>query len=81
MSAVRIRSTVAPAVDTVAIALPPRRTVTRSATAFTSCSLCEMKITVRPSPAIRRIVSNSESHSCGVSTAVGSSRISTRASR
>ena len=54
---------------------PPRSTVTRSATAFTSCSLCEMKITVRPSAAIVRSVSKSASASCGVSTAVGSSRI------
>ena len=34
-----------------------------------------MKITVRPSAAITRSVSNSDSASCGVSTAVGSSRI------
>ena len=72
---------VASAVSTVAIERPPRSTVTRSATAFTSCSLCEMKITVRPSSAISRSVSNSTSASCGVSTAVGSSRIRTRASR
>ena len=67
--------------STVAIERPPRSTVTRSATAFTSCSLCEMKITVRPSAAISRSVSNSTSASCGVSTAVGSSRIRMRASR
>ena len=72
---------VASAVGTVASECPPRSTVTRSATAFTSCSLCEMKITVRPSAAISRIVSNSTSASCGVSTAVGSSRMRMRASR
>ena len=72
---------VAAAVSTVPIELPPRSTVTRSATAVTSWSLCEMKITVRPSAAIARSVTKSPSASCGVSTAVGSSRISTRASR
>ncbi len=40
-----------------------------------------MKITVRPSAAIARSVSKSTSASCGVSTAVGSSRIRIRASR
>ena len=39
---------------------PPRSTVTRSETAFTSCSLCEMKMIVRPSSAITRSVSNSD---------------------
>ena len=72
---------VAVAVSTVSIVLPSRSTVTRSATAFTSCSLCEMKMIVRPSPAITRRVSNSDSDSCGVSTAVGSSRIRICASR
>ena len=70
---------VASAVWTVASAFPARSTVTRSETAFTSLSLCEMKMTVRPSAAISRSVTNSASASCGVSTAVGSSRISTRA--
>ena len=65
----------------VATALPPRSTVTRSATAFTSCSLCEMKITVLPSAAIVRSVPKSASDSWGVSTAVGSSRIRIFASR
>ncbi len=36
------------AVSTVATERPPRSTVTRSETAITSCSLWEMKITVRP---------------------------------
>ena len=72
---------VEPAVATVATARPSRSTVTRSETAITSCSLCEMKITVRPSAAIARIVSNSASASCGVSTAVGSSRMRILASR
>ena len=80
MSAASSRG-VAPAVSTVAIERPPRSTVTRSATAFTSFSLCEMKITVLPSAAIARSVSKSASASCGVSTAVGSSRIRIRASR
>ena len=43
---------VASAVSTVATVLPARSTVTRSETAFTSCSLCEMKMIVRPSSAI-----------------------------
>ena len=72
---------VASAAETVATERPARRTVTRSATAFTSLSLCEMKITVRPSAAISRSVTNNASASCGVSTAVGSSRIRIRASR
>ena len=66
---------------TVATVRPARSTVTRSETAVTSCSLCEMKITVRPSSAIARSVSKSDSASCGVSTAVGSSRIRICASR
>ena len=69
------------AASTVATVFPPRSTVTRSATAFTSCSLCEMKMTVFPSSAIARSVAKSPSASCGVSTAVGSSMIRTRASR
>ena len=40
-----------------------------------------MKITVRPSSAIVRSVTKSASDSCGVSTAVGSSRIRICASR
>ena len=40
------------AVDRRDRACRARSTVTRSATAFTSCSLCEMKMTVRPSSAI-----------------------------
>ena len=71
---------VASAVCTVASAFPARSTVTRSETAFTSCSLCEMKMTVLPSEAICRAVTNRLSASSGVSTAVGSSRIRTRAS-
>ena len=71
----------ASAAVTVATLRPPRSTVTRSATAFTSWSLCEMKITVLPSAAIARSVTNSASDSCGVSTAVGSSMIRIRASR
>ena len=50
---------VASAVSSVPIERPPRRTVTLSATAVTSCSLCEMKMIVRPSAAIARNVSNS----------------------
>ena len=72
---------VASAVATVATDLPPRSTVTLSDTSVTSFSLCEMKMTVRPSSTIWRSVPKSIRASCGVSTAVGSSRIRTRASR
>ena len=54
---------------------PARKTVMRSATAITSSSLCEMKITVRPSATMLRKTTNSASASCGVRTAVGSSRM------
>ncbi len=80
MSAASERA-VASDVATVAIERPLLSTVTRRETASTSLSLCEMKITVRPSPAICRSATNSRSASCGVRTAVGSSRIRMRASR
>ena len=60
---------------------PSRSTVIRSARASTSCSLWEMKISPCPSLAIRRSVMNRSSTSPGVSTAVGSSSTSRRASR
>ena len=53
----------------------------RSATASTSRSLCEMKTRARPSAARARAVATSSSASRGESTAVGSSRMSTRAPR
>ena len=63
-------------------AIPPARsTVTWLASARTSRSLWEMKITVSPSARSWRRRSNSSAVSCGVSTAVGSSRISTRTRR
>ena len=71
----------APALSTVATTRPPRSTVMRSETSSTSCSLCEMKTIALPSFAITRRVAKSSRASCGVSTAVGSSRIRTRASR
>ena len=60
---------------------PPRSTVASSQKDTTSSSLCEMKITERPSATMRRRTSPSSTASCGVSTAVGSSRIKTLASR
>ena len=60
---------------------PWRRTRTRSETAITSRSLWLMKTMERPSATARRRVRKSASVSCGVSTAVGSSRIRMRASR
>ena len=54
---------------------PPRSTTMRSAIASTSPSLCEMKMIASPFAARRRSTANRPSASCGVSTAVGSSRI------
>ena len=56
--------------------LPPRRTTTRSATAITSWSLWVIKTMPTPELAKLRITPRSSSISCGVKTAVGSSRIS-----
>ena len=55
--------------------LPPRKTTTRSATAITSWSLWVINTTPTPDLARLRITPSSSSISCGVSTAVGSSRI------
>ena len=63
-------------VFTVPIHLPLRSTVTRSETSIISLSLCEMNRMLLPSLAKPRIVCMSSSISCGVSTAVGSSKIS-----
>ena len=64
-----------------ATSLPPRSTATRCDTRSTSPSLWLMKIIDRPPLTICPSVSNSASLSCGVSTAVGSSRIRMRAPR
>ena len=68
-------------VATVPTSLPCRSTSTRDEIAITSCSLWLMKITASPLATAFCIVSNSASVSCGVSTAVGSSRMRMRASR
>ena len=60
---------------------PRRSTVIVSAIAWTSLSLCEMKMTDVPPSRSWRTMRNSSSVSAGVSTAVGSSRISTLAWR
>ena len=60
---------------------PRRRIVIVSAIACTSLSLCEMKTMARPLSRSSRMIRNRSSVSPGVSTAVGSSRISTWASR
>ena len=60
---------------------PRRITVIVSAIAWTSFSLCEMKTMDRPPARRSRMMRNSSSVSPGVSTAVGSSRISTLAWR
>ena len=54
---------------------PPRKTTTRSATAMTSCNLWVIRTTPTPDLAKLRITIRSSSISCGVRTAVGSSRI------
>ncbi len=61
---------------------PSRITVTRSAISRTSRSLCEMKMIDVPESAFTRSMTRKKSSiSCGVRTAVGSSRISTFAWR
>ncbi len=60
---------------------PCRKTTTRSAIAITSCNLCEMKMIESPSAMASLRVANRSSVSCGVKTAVGSSRIRIRTSR
>ena len=59
--------------------LPRRSTVIVSAIDWTSLSLCEMKMMDVPPSRSCRTMRNSSSVSAGVSTAVGSSRISTLA--
>jgi YD repeat-containing protein len=61
--------------------VPRRMTVISSATDSTSPSLCEMKMTVRPSALSSRRLSKRASTSCGTRTAVGSSRMRVRAPR
>ena len=65
----------------VATSRPSRSTATRSATRSTSSSLWLMKTTERPAAASPRRTASSSSASCGVSTAVGSSRIRISAPR
>ena len=60
---------------------PRRSTLITVEMALTSRSLWEMKTIAVPLSRSRRMMSSSSSVSWGVSTAVGSSRISTRASR
>ena len=68
-------------VSTVSIYLPLRKTVTRSEISITSLSLCVMIIIDLPAPRILRRTSKSLCVSCGVKTAVGSSRIRISAPR
>ncbi len=56
---------------------PRLMTVIVSAIAWTSLSLCEMKMIDRPPSRSSRMIRNRSSVSPGVSTAVGSSRTST----
>ena len=74
-------SLVVDAVSTVPIYRPLRRTVTRSETSMISLSLWEMNSRLFPSAARPRMIFMSSSISCGVSTAVGSSKIRISLSR
>ena len=67
--------------STVPIYLPLRRTVQRSATAMISLSLWVIKRMDLPSFLNPRMISISSSISCGVSTAVGSSKMRISLSR
>ena len=74
-------SSVAPALGTVSMVFPRRSTVMRSAMASTSPSLWVMKMIDLPSACSERTIVNSSPASCGVSTAVGSSRMRMSAPR
>ena len=69
------------AVSNVLTTAPSRSTVARSLISITSFNLWVMKIIVLPLSAKRRSTKNSSRSSCGVSTAVGSSRIKISALR
>ncbi len=71
----------ASAIGSSATSLPWRSTATRSATAMTSFSLWEMKMIESPSATMAFKVLKRVSTSLGASTAVGSSRMRTRAPR
>ena len=64
----------------VATLLPSRKMVTRSQSARTSSSRCEMKMMVRPSSRRRRAIANRVATSLGVRGAVGSSMMMSRLS-
>jgi hypothetical protein len=74
-------SSVAPSRGTVSMVLPRRRTVMRSAISRTSFSLWLMKMMDLPSALRELTISKSSLDSCGVSTAVGSSRMRISAPR
>ena len=61
--------------------IPSRSTVTRSHSSKTSSSRCDTKITLRPCATRSRVALNTRSISGLLSVAVGSSRMSRRASR
>ena len=67
-------ASVAPSAGRVSTSLPRRSTVMRSAISSTSFSLWLMKMIDLPCAVRPRTISNSSRASCGVSTAVGSSR-------
>ena len=61
--------------------LPARSTLIRSATSITSCSLWVMNTSALPASRSDRTMPKNSVTSCGVSTAVGSSKMSTLAER
>ena len=81
ISIARRRAVMLSSLAAAATTAPWRITTRRSVIARTSPSLWLMKITPKPCAASARIAANRPSVSCGVSTEVGSSRISTRAPR
>ena len=74
-------STVASAVSTVSMYFPFRRTATRSESSNTSFNLCVMIMMDFPAFRMLRSTANNFSVSCGVKTAVGSSKIRISAPR
>ena len=74
-------STVAPFVSTVSMYFPFRSTATRSESSNTSFNLCVMMMMDFPAARMLRNTANNFSVSCGVKTAVGSSKIRISAPR
>ena len=80
MFSIRVRRSIA-WISCVATRWPSRSTVTRSQSSKTSSSRCETKMTLLPCATRSRVALNTRSISGLLSVAVGSSRMSRRASR